>query len=186
MKTYASSRKLRRPMLLAFVLFAGLGSNAQQASSSSNPSPLGVVDPKLIDAEISRIVEQTIKDAIIRLPDGQTAYIRPFPSNENIEKVKHFGNQANDALSRYLDSSPKEQQVALRLLGAVGTEQSLDVVRTFAEKSQSPFIRSQALFDLAYSTRDKDILLIKKISTEDPDPQVRKQALELIKRNSNK
>lgn len=174
-------------LLLAVAVFGSLLSTAQQAtpsqSSSSMPS-----DPEVVRAEISRIIAQSIKDATLKLPDGQTVTTRPLPSREDIDKVKHFGNQATTVLHGYLTSSNSvmEQQVALRLLDAVGTEQALDVIATFAEKAESPFIRSQALFVIASSTREKDALLLKKISTDDPDPRVRNQALDLIRRKSSK
>jgi len=169
-------------LLTVSVLAATFAGNAQQASAPQESS--AKIDPKVVSAEISKIVGQAIKDTTLKLPDGQTVTTRPLPSSDDLGKVRGFGDQATEVLSRYLapSNSVMEQQVALRLLDAIGTGRSLDVLGTFAEKAESPFIRSQALFVIASSPRDKDAMLLKKISIDDPDPQVRKQALDLIQR----
>jgi HEAT repeat protein len=67
-------------------------------------------------------------------------------------------------------------------LDNIGGGQALDLLAQFAEKAKSPAVRSKAIEWMVKDERPKDILLIRKISLDDPDAGVRETAAKALKK----
>ena len=137
---------------------------------------------EVIRQRISAIIDTAVKRAHITTPDGIQVTMRPLMRDEDYEEVKRFGDRAVPVLSEYLTSEDiLEQEDAVRLLAHLKGDSALDALEKFAESAGSPFIRATALRNLAPQLPlDKIEPMLIKISKSDPDPRVRKLALDLL------
>jgi len=177
---------IRSSLLISCLLIFGVSLGGAQQNPSANSSEK--VDKKVVQRELLRVIDQAAKEATVKTADGVIVTTTPLVSSEGIDKVKSFGDDAAVFLGNYVKESknPVEQQVAMRLLGSMSSDRSLDELGELAEKAQSSFIRSLALGWIASTRRDKDALLLQRISASDPDPQVRAEATRLLQRKSKK
>jgi hypothetical protein len=137
-------------------------------------------DPR---AEISRIIHRTLYAQPVEITHGTTLTSPLSPSKEDIQHLRELGSQAITFLSAYLEPSANilDQQVVLRLLFDTGGEPALDLLAQFAERAQHPVVRARAVEWLAKDKRPKDMLLLRRISLNDPDAEVRETAAKLLK-----
>ena len=136
-------------------------------------------------AEVTRIVRRTLYEHPMEISHGTTLTSPVLPAKEDIQRLMQLGHAATDLLSAYLEPSANivDQQVVLSLLNNLGSDEALDLLGHFAEKAQSPAVRSRALQWLAKDNRPQDRALIQKISIGDSAPEVREVADKLLKRN---
>ena len=174
----AGIRTLLTPCFLMLVgSSCALGQNA--AANSPNPTA-----KQRMQQELSGIIHQAATEATIKTRDGTMVTTTPLVSSEDLEKVRRFGNEAIPFLSGYVKESKNslEQQVAVRLIGSIESDRALDELGALAEEAKSPFVRSLTLAWLAPSRREKDALVLERVSTSDPDPRVRAEATRLLQR----
>jgi hypothetical protein len=141
-----------------------------------------VADPA---GEIDRIVQRTIGARKLEISHGTTITSKLSPSETDIQRLKELDGPGITALAAYLTPSKSivDQQVVLALLSNVGGDQALDALGAFAEKAQSPVVRSKALSSLAKNGRPQDMQLIQRISIEDQDAEVRDTAAKLLRKD---
>jgi hypothetical protein len=177
---------LVRTTVIASLLIPSCVSSALEQHAAANSSD--TADKHMMQQDVSGIIHQAAKDATKKTPEGVTVTTTPLVSSEDIDKVKRFGNKAVPFLSGYIRESkdPLEQQVAVRLLGSLESDQALDELGSLAEQAQSPFVRSLTLPWLSSTRRDKDVLVLQRVSTSDPDLRVRTEATRLLKRKFKK
>lgn len=173
-------------LLSCLLLFAPtLANGAGQSGSVIPRSPQE--HQQAVRQELASMIREAIKQSTFALPQGGTAKTVPLLPAEDYARAKQLGDEATTVLAEYLKSKEFfEQLLAIRLLGVIGTDRSKDVLGEFAEKAELIQTRSYVLDFVATNGRRKDMLLLEKISLRDPAPQVRKEALDLIKRNLNK
>lgn len=136
-----------------------------------------------VAAEIDRMVRRAA-DANMRVAfHGKIT--GPFPpAKEDLLRLQELGKQGIEALANYLQPtrSGMEQGGAVSLLINLGGDQALDTLEEFALHAQDMTGRLSALTALSTSTRQKDLILIKDISTADPDPKIRETAVKLLEK----
>jgi hypothetical protein len=182
--TLGSIYAIRLVIACLFIL-PGLSSFFEQTASAS---PSDAANKRAMQQELAGIIHQAVKDATMKTPDGLSVTTTPLVSSGDLEKVKRFGSEAVPFLSGYIQESKNslEQQVAVRLLGSLGSDQALDELGSLAEQAQSPFVRSLTLSWLGSTERHKDVLLLQRVSTSDSDPRVRAEATRLLQRKLKK
>jgi len=130
---------------------------------------------------IRSIVQATLREGEFTTPEGIGAVTRVPPSAGRIEEVKNLGEGAIPILSDYVASkSPREQELAMRFLVAFGGEQIVEALGRFAKHSAFAMNRAQALQFLTQGPPSKILPIVEDVSRTDPDPYVRKTALEVL------
>src|SRR5437016_5139085 len=139
-----------------------------------------VVDPI---AEITRMIHRTLYDHPLEISHGTNLTSPVVPAVEDVQRLRELGGSAINILSTYLQPSANilDQQVVISLLHNASSESALNLLDRFAESATSPAVRSRALLWLKVSNRPQDRALIRKSSIEDPAPEVRGLANDLLK-----
>jgi len=120
-------------------------------------------------------------------PDGVSIRTVPLASNEEIEEISHYGDRAIPALSAYLLSQDgRQKNVAMRLLGAIGTDGVIEPLKKVAQTDPSPTEREIALRWLLQAPVDLASPIIRQAASDDPDPMVRKTARGLLNARGDK
>ena len=158
-------------LLAGRVVFAG---QAQEATNSAD------------EVAITRNIDQTIQRAIDRsrftVPGGATGMTTPVLSSQEYAVVQSYGDQATPILAQYLSSTSFfKQLLAMRLLANLGSNSAKDTLDAFAEKARMASTRYYAVDFVASSGRKKDIAVLEKLAKADPDPNVRRRALDVLR-----
>jgi hypothetical protein len=146
----------------------------------------GVTQKQLSDNQvrgrISLLIRQTIQQSKTKLTDGSYATVMPvLPSNDALQEVRRYKEQAVRVLAHYLSSTQAlEQHISLRFLFEFHDDSALAAVRAFAEKSTFAGIRQEAVAGLTGFPSEKVKPIVEQISTSDPDPDVRAYARRIL------
>lgn len=153
------------------------------AAPQDKPSEKAKYSTQLVSERITTIIQAAVRRARIKTPNGLQVTTRPLMSTQDYEEVAKFGDEAVPVLLQYQDSKDNlEQEDAIRLLGQVKTDRSVEALTAFALKSESPFARSTALGVLASEfPTAKSAPVLKAAMKSDPDPRVRTVATTLLK-----
>jgi len=144
----------------------------------------GKVDDAQTTAKVRARVNTIIKETIKRgefTTQGVKAITRVPPSNEDVDEIKSYGDQAVMALEEHFSSaSAFEYELAMRLMGALGGERIIEPFKKVILNDQSARRREYALTWITQGPWDQAKEIISQAATTDPDENVRKVAKELL------
>jgi len=125
---------------------------------------------------INSIINETLKHGEFTTPEGYHAITRVRPSNEDIEEVKRFGDDAVPALEEHFSSTnAMEYELAMRLLGALGDKRIIEPLRKTIQFDPSPRKREYALRWITQAPWDLASEIIRLSAENDSDPHVRER-----------
>ncbi|MGA7915292.1 MAG: HEAT repeat domain-containing protein [Candidatus Acidiferrales bacterium] len=137
----------------------------------------------IIGQRISFLIQQTIQRSTITLKNGSSATVMPVnPSDADLREVKSYGDAAVTVLAGYVTStSAMEQHVAFRFLAELQGDLAFKTIEALAEKSSFAGVRQEATVDLAHFPEEKARPILVRISSNDPDSDVRAAAERTLK-----
>ena len=130
--------------------------------------------------QIATVIRQTIKDGEFEVYGGK-AWFRRYPSNDDDDKIKRYGEDAVPIVQEYLKAKDvRERSLAIRLLGVIGGKAIVAPLRTVIQ-NDSPSMRRLALTWLAAGAPWEDAYpILRDASEKDPEPSVRNEAQGLL------
>jgi hypothetical protein len=162
--------------LLSAILISSVLICAQSTQSSTEPTQ------ETIDRRVDEIVKVALKRGVIILPDGTRA--TPMGANTSLtemQEIQKFGERAIAPLSKYLDSpSRRAQTLATNLLVAIDGKAVIKPLSYAAERCSSSVARTAALESLKRQDWRDVAEVVERVSINDPDPQVKKIAQEIV------
>lgn len=144
----------------------------------------GKVDDAQINARVrervNTIITQTIKRGEFTV-QGVKAITRVPPSNEDVDEIKSYGDQAVVPLEEHFSStSAFEYEIAMRLMGALGGKRIIEPFKKVILNDPSARRREYALTWITQGPWDQAVEVITQAAENDPDANVRKVAKELL------
>jgi hypothetical protein len=135
----------------------------------------------VIRKRIASMMDYILKRAETVTPDGIKVQIVARPSNEEIEEIKSYGDDAVPVLSEYLSAEDSRQKLlALRFLGILGGGRIIEPLEKVIRSDPSPSTRETALIWLAEAPWDLASPIIQQAAQNDPDAAVRQTARGLL------
>ena len=168
---------------ITIVFAAGL---VVRHSDAQTPSEKTSTD--IIRNRIAIIFDETFKqgETQIELRDHSVVTARTFmpPTNEHVEEIRRYGDEAIPILSEYLNQGNGwEKYLAMRFLGSIGGKGIIDPLRGAALHDPSPSFRETALLWLSAAQWDLAAPIIRHAAKKDSSPEVRKQAQEILRKH---
>jgi hypothetical protein len=152
------------------------GSEAQTLSAKTSKD--------ILRDRIATIFRETIKSGEARIEfNGQTITATTFmpPSNEHVEEIRKYGDEAIPILSEYLNRQTGfEKYHAMRFLSAIGGKNIIEPLGRVALHDPSPSFRTYALLWLSAARWDLAAPIIRQAARKDRSPEVRKQAQAIL------
>lgn len=103
------------------------------------------------------------------------------PSEEDIEEVRRYGDDAVPILSKYLSSEDgREKNLAMQFLGMLGGNRIISPLERIILNDPSPSMRQTALRWLTEAPWDRASPIIEQAAQNDLDPGVRQTAREIL------
>lgn len=140
-----------------------------------------------IRKRIAILMTHIIKEGELVTSDGVKVQTKAYPSNEELEEIKHYGDAAVPILSEYLTrEESREKSLAMRFLSMLGGSRIVEPLRKVALYDSSPAMRESALRMLGTAPREMTYPIIKEAAENDPDSQVRKTAKDILESSAKK
>jgi HEAT repeat protein len=160
--------------VLAFSLLCGMVVKAQGTTQPSQEE---------INRRVHQIFDNDLKESVFTTNQGiRATRMRADASMEELNQIKKFGDKAVAPLTEYLSSPDyRAQHLAVNLLGAIGSKSVIKPLTYAAERSGSSAVRLAAVANLGQQSWNDVAAILKRVSTSDSDPFVRKKADEIIK-----
>lgn len=137
----------------------------------------------LVRERIAVLMAYIIKKGEGVASDGVAVWM-PYlarPSNEDIEEIKRYGDDAVPILSEYLTAGgEREKSLAMRFLGVLGGSRIVEPLRKVILHETSPLLRELALRWLTTAPWEMVSPIIKEAMESDADPQVREAAKNIL------
>jgi len=184
MNKRVSSSVLLRPQLgllgLALCL-AGFGAARGQTNNTTLSQTPPLVSEETIRERISTIIRETLKQGEGTTAEGYRFFTWVPPSNENVEEIKSYGDEAVPILEKYLFSDiGREGDLVLRILARIGGSRILEPLKRVVEQSTSPWRREEALRALTQAPLELAFPIVRNAAETDRDPEVRAEAQNLL------
>jgi hypothetical protein len=161
-------------MIISLMMTFALGLPSHSAKMQKGTVKL--TSKEEIRTTIKEILQATFERAVYRKPDGtaeSVSLVLLHATDENRQRVRHFGNAAISVLQEYVaDSEGWRQQLASELLGEFKSDEALAALVDFAEHAK---VRDIAVHQMAQYPIDKTRPILKSFLS-DPDPLVRDAA----------
>jgi len=166
--------------VLTIVFAAGL---VVCRSAAQTPSPK--TSDRVLRERIATIFEETLKqgEARIEVKPHSWVTVTTFipPTNEHVEEIRRYGDDAVPILSDYLDRGKGfEKYLAMRFLGSIGGKSIIAPLRKVALDDPSPSFRSTALLWLRAARWDLAAPIFRQAAKKDSSPEVRRQAQAIL------
>ncbi|MGH9915602.1 MAG: HEAT repeat domain-containing protein [Pyrinomonadaceae bacterium] len=148
--------------------------------SSLQASRLQTPNKTVVRQRIAKIISDTLNQGkgIVK---GISVSIRVPPSNEAIEEIKNYGDDAVPVLVEYFHSeSSSERELALTLLGCLGGERIVAPLRDVILHDSSSSFRELALRWIVQAPWDTASLIILEAAETDANEHVRQEALNIL------
>ncbi len=140
-----------------------------------------------INHRVADIMESTLQKGVGTTPEGVRYTIMNIsPTLQEFREIKKFGERAIPSLGNYLDSADyRAQNVAVKLLGSIGGKAVIKLLTHGLVKCSSMAARAIAVANLAHQNWDDVAETIKWVAVNDPAPDVRKAAADLIAKHES-
>jgi hypothetical protein len=161
--------------ILVFCLAVAVTTSSLAAQASRTVAQQS--DPMV--ERIDEIFSSSLKEGRFTLKNGVTATTRVPPSTDAVHEIRDMGSKAVPILARHLKSpDPREQELAIRFLGAIGGEEVVEPLGTVVLTSSYGTARLLALGFLSQAPWDS-IRDYVQHATTDSEPAVRKEAFRI-------
>jgi len=138
-----------------------------------------------INQRIAEIFKAALARGIGTTPEGYRFTMgKVYYSLEEAAEIKKYGDRAITPLSNYISKDGfRAQQLAIHFLAIIGGPRVLKIFTSVAEKGQSPATRYIALLSLQqYPWQDIEDV-VRRISENDENANVKSQAQEMVKKH---
>lgn len=167
-----------RNILLVLLLLSGVTTISSGRTQTQSPPP---PDKAKVRERIATIMRETLKRGEFTSPEGWKGVTRVPPSQEDIEEIQHYGDNAVPVLEEYLSSSEgREYELAMRFLGVLGGRRIIEPLRKVILSDPSSRKREFALRWITQGPWDLAAPIIRQATENDSDLDVRKVAEELL------
>ena len=166
----------RRVLLVSWLLIS-LCTSGVGAWQVSKPQVSGNVE---VRERIAVLIKETL-DERHGVVDGVRIWSRVPPSNETVEEIKRYGDDAVPPLRKYLDSDDeRERALAVVFLGLLGGRRIIIPLQNVIRYDASPTIRISALRWISQTPWELASPIIREATERDVDPMVREAAKDLL------
>lgn len=130
---------------------------------------------------VNTIIMETLKRGEFTTAEGVTGITRTAPSAEEVEEIRSYGDRAVLPLEEHFSSGNAfEYELAMRLMGELGGKRIIEPLQKVILYDPSARKREYALRWITQGPWDRASKVISQAAENDPDPNVRKVAEELL------